>query len=136
MSVRLRMHSIRKISAHGVTSPIRPHSTRSGARVGTTTGGTIITSSISAGSWSGGHHYSTRYSGHTHTAGIHNHTTNLRLWRLLLLRAVAVGLLVVRSVLGLRLRRHLPSRLFPLQLRRLRAGTTRAGAHGAAPTRH
>ena len=24
---------------------------------------------ISAGSWSGGHHYSTRYSGHTHTAG-------------------------------------------------------------------
>jgi len=30
-----------------------------------------------ASHWSGGHHYSTRYSGHTHTAGIHNDTTNL-----------------------------------------------------------
>src|SRR5262249_25637430 len=60
----------------------------------------------------------------------------LCLWRLLLLRAVALGLLVVRSVLGLRLWRHLPGRLLPLQLRQLRAGTSRPGTYGAAQARH
>src|SRR5689334_6198156 len=40
----------------------------------------------------------------------------LCLWRFLLLRAVALGLLVVRSVLGLWLRRHLPGGFLPLQL--------------------